>query len=93
MVDVKVVKRWEADCSSYVTAYLGDPLLAPVHSLINTLIGLVVFMVITMLEYLTWELCKIKSHGKRSNSNFHRYSATSQSILPRTYRQHRVLTR
>ncbi|KAJ5895399.1 hypothetical protein N7495_007090 [Penicillium taxi] len=34
---------------TYVTAYLGDPLLAPVHSLINTLIGLFVFVIITTI--------------------------------------------
>lgn len=34
---------------TYVSAYLGDPLLAPVHSLVNTLIGLFVFMIITTI--------------------------------------------
>jgi hypothetical protein len=34
---------------SYVSAYLGDPLLAPVHAIVNTLIGLVVFMMITTI--------------------------------------------
>ncbi|KAJ5957236.1 hypothetical protein N7501_011515 [Penicillium viridicatum] len=34
---------------TYVSAYLGDPLLAPVHALVNTLIGLVVFVIITTI--------------------------------------------
>ena len=34
---------------SYVSAYLGDPLLAPVHALVNTFIGLVVFVIITTI--------------------------------------------
>ncbi|RDW91085.1 hypothetical protein BP5796_02250 [Coleophoma crateriformis] len=34
---------------TYVSAYLGDPLLAPVHSLVNTLIGLVFFVIITII--------------------------------------------
>jgi hypothetical protein len=34
---------------SYVSAYLSDPLLAPVHAIVNTLIGLVVFMIITAI--------------------------------------------
>lgn len=33
----------------YVSAYLLDPLLAPVHSLVNTMIGLVVFMLLTTI--------------------------------------------
>ena len=34
---------------TYVTAYLLDPLLAPVHSLVNTLVGLFVFVIITSI--------------------------------------------
>ncbi|OQD89817.1 hypothetical protein PENANT_c002G02073 [Penicillium antarcticum] len=34
---------------TYVSAYLQDPLLAPVHSHVNTLIGLVVFVIITTI--------------------------------------------
>ncbi|KAK9781503.1 putative OPT family small oligopeptide transporter [Seiridium cardinale] len=34
---------------TYVNAYLGDPLLAPVHSHINTLIGLFVFVILTSI--------------------------------------------
>lgn len=34
---------------TYVSSYLQDPLLAPVHAHINTLIGLVVFVIITTL--------------------------------------------
>ncbi|KAJ5852249.1 uncharacterized protein N7529_011634 [Penicillium soppii] len=34
---------------TYVSAYLSDPLLAPVHAIVNTLIGLVVFMIITAI--------------------------------------------
>lgn len=34
---------------TYVSGYLGDPLLAPVHSLVNTLIGLIVFVIITTI--------------------------------------------
>lgn len=36
-------------CPSYVSAYLLDPLLAPVHALLNTLIGLVVFVIIVTI--------------------------------------------
>ncbi|KAJ5580067.1 uncharacterized protein N7459_006052, partial [Penicillium hispanicum] len=32
---------------TYVSAYLLDPLLAPVHAIVNTMIGLVVFVIIT----------------------------------------------
>jgi hypothetical protein len=38
-----------ADHISYVSAYLGDPLLAPVHAILNTLIGLVIFVIITTI--------------------------------------------
>ncbi|KAK5996526.1 Sexual differentiation process protein isp4 [Cladobotryum mycophilum] len=34
---------------TYVTAYLGDPLLAPTHSHVNVLIGLVVFVILTSI--------------------------------------------
>lgn len=34
---------------TYVNAYLGDPLLAPVHTHINTLIGLFVFVILTSI--------------------------------------------
>lgn len=34
---------------SYVSAYLLDPLLAPVHAILNTFIGLVVFVLITTI--------------------------------------------
>ncbi|KAJ5123142.1 hypothetical protein N7448_009239 [Penicillium atrosanguineum] len=34
---------------TYVSAYLLDPLLSPVHSLVNTMIGLVVFMLLTTI--------------------------------------------
>lgn len=34
---------------TYITGYLGDPLLAPVHSLFNTLIGLVFFVMKTAI--------------------------------------------
>ncbi|KAI1872107.1 uncharacterized protein JN550_004310 [Neoarthrinium moseri] len=34
---------------TYVNAYLGDPLLAPVHTHINTLIGLFVFVILTTI--------------------------------------------
>ncbi|KAJ5767213.1 uncharacterized protein N7511_004829 [Penicillium nucicola] len=34
---------------TYVSAYLQDPLLAPVHAHVNTLIGLVVFVIITTI--------------------------------------------
>ncbi|KAL3424561.1 OPT family small oligopeptide transporter [Phlyctema vagabunda] len=34
---------------TYVSAYLGDPLLAPVHSLLNTLVGLIFFVVLTTI--------------------------------------------
>ncbi|KAL3965293.1 hypothetical protein ACCO45_002297 [Purpureocillium lilacinum] len=34
---------------TYVTAYLGDPLLAPTHSHVNTLIGLFLFVIITTI--------------------------------------------
>ncbi|TLD38096.1 small oligopeptide transporter [Venturia nashicola] len=34
---------------TYVSAYLSNPLLAPVHSLLNTLIGLIVFVVISAI--------------------------------------------
>ncbi|KAJ5182174.1 hypothetical protein N7449_012321 [Penicillium cf. viridicatum] len=34
---------------TYVSAYLGDPLLVPVHALVNILIGLVVFVIITTI--------------------------------------------
>ncbi|EQL00422.1 small oligopeptide transporter, OPT family protein [Ophiocordyceps sinensis CO18] len=32
---------------TYVTAYLGDPLLAPTHSHVNTLVGVLLFVVVT----------------------------------------------
>lgn len=32
---------------TYVTAYLGDPLLAPTHSHINTLVGIFLFVIVT----------------------------------------------
>lgn len=34
---------------TYVSAYLGDPLLAPTHSHVNTLLGLLIFVVITTI--------------------------------------------
>ncbi|KAH8434376.1 small oligopeptide transporter, OPT family [Aspergillus melleus] len=34
---------------TYVSAYLLDPLLAPVHALLNTLVGLIVFVIITTI--------------------------------------------
>lgn len=34
---------------TYISAYLGDPLLAPVHSLLSALIGLVLFVIITTI--------------------------------------------
>jgi OPT family small oligopeptide transporter len=34
---------------TYVSAYLGDPLLSPVHSHINTLLGLIFFVIITTI--------------------------------------------
>jgi hypothetical protein len=34
---------------TYVTSYLQDPLLAPVHAHINTLIGLIVFVILTTI--------------------------------------------
>lgn len=34
---------------TYVSAYLQDPLLAPTHSHVNTLIGLLIFMVLTTI--------------------------------------------
>lgn len=35
--------------NSYVSAYLLDPLLAPAHAIVNTLIGLVVFIIIATI--------------------------------------------
>lgn len=34
---------------TYVSAYLQDPLLAPTHSHVNTLLGLLIFMVLTVI--------------------------------------------
>jgi OPT family small oligopeptide transporter len=34
---------------TYVSGYLGDPLLAPVYALVNTLVGLIVFVIITTI--------------------------------------------
>lgn len=34
---------------SYVSAYLLDPLLSPVHAIMNTFIGLVIFVLITAI--------------------------------------------
>jgi len=34
---------------SYVSAYLLDPLLAPTHAIVNTLIGLIVFIIIATI--------------------------------------------
>ena len=41
--------RWYLNLVSYVSAYLLNPLLAPVHALLNTLIGLVVFVIIAAI--------------------------------------------
>lgn len=35
--------------TSYVSAYLLDPLLAPAHAIVNTLIGLTVFIVLATI--------------------------------------------
>jgi hypothetical protein len=35
-----------SDSNSYISSYLNDPLLAPPHALVNTLIGLIVFFII-----------------------------------------------
>lgn len=34
---------------TYVSAYLSDPLLAPVHALYNTLVGLIIFVIISAI--------------------------------------------
>ena len=34
---------------TYVSAYLQDPLLAPTHSHVNTLLGLLIFVVLTTI--------------------------------------------
>jgi hypothetical protein len=80
---------------TYVTAYLGDPLLSPIFSHLNTIIGLGVFMIITTLG-------KSSTAGGEDSSQIHCLSdlvmtnkvqvyhilepstqTTFQSILPR----------
>ena len=43
------LRIYEAKFTSYVSAYLLDPLLSPVHAIVNTFIGLVVFVIIASI--------------------------------------------